>query len=124
MSQVSAFDELAEIGPHAIWEGVVARVVQGERITLAVVELDPGAVVPEHAHEQEQLGIVLRGSVQFRVADDTRELRPGETWRILSKVPHAVVAGADGATVIDVFSPVRGDWEGLERQPRQPPRWP
>lgn len=53
---MSAFDSLPEIGPHQIWDGVAARVVQGERITLAVVELDPGALVPEHAHEQEQLG--------------------------------------------------------------------
>jgi quercetin dioxygenase-like cupin family protein len=119
-----AFDALATIRPHAIWGGVAARVVEGERITLAIVELDPGAVVAEHAHEQEQLGLVLHGSVQFRVDDETRELGPGETWRIPSNVPHEVVAGPDGATVIDVFSPVRADWAAVERQPPRPPRWP
>jgi quercetin dioxygenase-like cupin family protein len=121
---VTAFDELAAIGPHAIWDGVAARVVEGERITLAVVELDPGAVVPEHAHEQEQLGIVLQGTVNFRVADETRELGPGETWRILSNVPHEVIAGTEGATVIDVFSPVRADWAAVDQEPPRPPRWP
>jgi hypothetical protein len=45
-------------------------------MSLAVVELDPGAHVPEHRHANEQLGIVLRGSVRFRVADEERELGP------------------------------------------------
>lgn len=121
---MTVFDELAAIRPHAIWDGVAARVVEGERITLAVVELDPGAVVPEHAHEQEQLGIVLQGTVNFRVAGETRELGPGETWRILSNVPHEVVAGPDGATVIDVFSPVRADWAAVDQEPPRMPRWP
>lgn len=121
---MTVFDELAAIRPHAIWDGVAARVVEGERITLAVVELDAGAVVPEHAHEQEQLGIVLQGTVNFRVADETRELGPGETWRILPNVPHEVVAGHEGATVIDVFSPVRADWAAMDQEPPRMPRWP
>jgi hypothetical protein len=32
-----------------------------------------------------------------------------------------VTAGPDGAVVIDVFAPVRGDWEELEKSaPREP----
>jgi quercetin dioxygenase-like cupin family protein len=91
---------------------------------LAVVELDPGAVVPEHRHENEQLGIVLSGALVFRVAEEKRELGPGETWRIAADTPHAVEAGPDGAVVIDVFSPVRSDWTALEPSERRSPRWP
>ena len=121
---MGAFDELPRIAPLPVWEGIVARCVSGERITLAVVELDPGAVVAEHAHENEQLGLVLSGTVSFRVADERRELGPGETWTIPGSVPHEVTAGPDGAVVIDVFAPSRDDWAALEPLPERPPRWP
>ena len=121
---VGAFESLETIGAQRIWTGVVARTVQGERMTMAVVELEPGAVVPDHHHENEQLGIVLEGSVTFRVGDETRELRPGGTWRIPSDTPHEVEAGPEGAVLIDVFAPVRSDWAELERDETAVRPWP
>ncbi|HEX6702339.1 MAG TPA: cupin domain-containing protein [Gaiellaceae bacterium] len=121
---MGAFEELGRIGPLPIWEGIVARAVSGERITLAVVELDPGAIVAEHAHENEQLGIVLRGAMSFRVGDEERELGPGGTWVIPPNTPHSAVAGPEGAVVIDVFAPRRGDWDALEPLALRSPRWP
>jgi hypothetical protein len=40
---MSAFDDVAALPPLPIWEGLVARAVHGERITLAVVEVEPDA---------------------------------------------------------------------------------
>jgi unsaturated pyranuronate lyase len=80
--------------------------------------------VPEHRHANEQLGLVLRGSVRFRVGDQERELGPGGAWRIPPDVPHEVVAGPEGAEVIDAFAPARADWASLERGDPSPPRWP
>jgi quercetin dioxygenase-like cupin family protein len=121
---MSAFAELAALGPQDIWNGVAVRAVRGEQITLGIVELDPAAVVPEHRHENEQLGMVLSGSVSFRVGDESRELGPGGTWRIAANVPHEVVAGPEGAVVIDVFAPPRHDWSQFEPQAPRAPRWP
>lgn len=121
---MTAFDDVAGIGPQRIWEGIVSRSVGGERITLAVVELDPGTVVGEHSHANEQLGIVLRGLMRFRIGDEERNLGPGGTWNIPANTPHSATAGPDGATVIDVFSPPRDDWDALEREPPRPGRWP
>jgi quercetin dioxygenase-like cupin family protein len=121
---MAAFDDLAELPLQQIWDGVSSRTVNGARLSLGIVELDPGAAVPEHHHDHEQLGMVITGQVRFRIADETRELGPGETWTIPSNVPHEVTAGPDGAVLIDVFAPVREDWAALEkREPRQP-RWP
>ena len=53
-----------------------------------------------------------------------RELRAGGTWLIPPNVPHEVLAGPEGAVVIDVFSPVREDWAALERLGARTPRWP
>jgi quercetin dioxygenase-like cupin family protein len=121
---VSPFDDVGTMPPQQVWERIVARAVHGERLTLAVVELEPEAVVAEHSHDNEQLGVVLRGSIRFRVGDEERELETGGTWSIPPHVPHSAVAGADGTTVVDVFAPGRDDWRALPRQEPRRGRWP
>ena len=121
---MSAFADLDAIGPIGIWNGVLARTVDGEHCSFGVVELDPNTVVPEHHHPNEQLGIVVSGSVRFRVGDEERELGPGGTWRIPPDVPHEVVTGPNGAVVLDVFSPPRADWAALERAQPASALWP
>ena len=116
--------DLSELEPIVVWDGIRARRVEGDQVTLAIVELDPHAVVPEHTHPSEQNGIVIRGEMRFRVGEEERVLGPGGTWRILGGVPHHATAGPDGAEVIDVFSPIRADWDAFEVLPRSRPRWP
>jgi quercetin dioxygenase-like cupin family protein len=121
---VSAFDDVSAIPPQQVWERILARPVHGERLTLAIVELEPGAVVAEHSHDNEQLGFVLRGAMSFRIGDEERELGPGGTWCIPPNVPHSATAGPDGASVIDVFAPSRDDWAQLPAGEPHPGRWP
>jgi quercetin dioxygenase-like cupin family protein len=121
---MSKLRDLAALTPIQVWEGVRARRVQGDQLTLAIVELAPGAVVPEHRHPSEQNGMVIEGEVTFRIGDEERRLGPGGTWQILGGVPHAVVTGPQGAVVIDVFSPIRADWDALPQLAVEPPRWP
>jgi quercetin dioxygenase-like cupin family protein len=121
---VSAFGDVSSLDLQRLWDGVHGRVVHGERITLGVIELDPDSIIPEHSHEHEQLGICLSGSLVFRVGDESRELRAGETWRIPGNVPHEVYVGPDGAVVVDVFAPTRDDWLEAERVEQRAPRWP
>jgi quercetin dioxygenase-like cupin family protein len=120
----SAFDRLGDLAPQQLFEGFVARSVHGEQLTLAVVEIEPNAVLPEHEHVNEQFGMVLRGSATFRVGEESRELRPGDIWRIPAHTLHTLVAGPEGAEVLDVFSPPRDDWRGLAALAPQQPRWP
>jgi quercetin dioxygenase-like cupin family protein len=89
-----------------------------------VVELAPNAIVPEHVHPNEQLGICLRGSGTFTIGGVAGEIRPGTTWRILGNVPHDLVVGPEGAEVLDVFTPVREDWDEKPVLGIQTPRWP
>ena len=76
---MSEFDQLAGMQPLRIWDGIAARAVHGELVTFAVIELDPGSTVPEHRHENEQLGVLASGTMRFRIGDETRELGPGAT---------------------------------------------
>jgi quercetin dioxygenase-like cupin family protein len=113
-----------ELEFQQVWAGVRGRVIEGERITVAVVELEPNGVVPGHEHPHEQMGLVIRGQVTFTVGEETRTFGPGGTWRIPSTVPHDVKVGPDGATVVDIFNPIRADWHDRPTAEDQVAYWP
>lgn len=115
---------MATTGAQPIWDGVFARSVHGERVTLALIEIDPGGVVPTHSHDNEQLGLLIEGSLTFTVDGESRELRPGDSWCIHPDVPHSVVGGPRGAVMVEVFAPARGDWNALDTHEPSPGRWP
>ena len=121
---MTAFEDLRAIAPREVWEGILARSVNGERLTMAVVELAPGAHAREHQHDHEQLGIVLEGVITVRIGDERQELSKGATYVIPSNVPHEAIAGPDGCVVIDIFAPVRGEWKAIEPLEPAEPRWP
>jgi quercetin dioxygenase-like cupin family protein len=114
---MTAFGDVSELDVLQIWEGVTGRAVAGSEATLAYIELEPGTVVPEHRHPNEQTGLLLRGSLTFRIGGETRELAPGAMWVIPGDVPHTVTAGPEGAALAELFAPPREDWAGLERRP-------
>ena len=90
--------------------GVSGRPLFGDGAMLNLIEFEPGAVVPLHSHPHEQLGIVLRG-VQVLVIDGVEHpLGPMEAYVLPGGVEHSAHCGPDGATVVDVFQPVRDDY--------------
>jgi unsaturated pyranuronate lyase len=115
---------LAELTAQSIWTGVVGRVRHGHGLTVAVVEVDPESVIPEHRHLNEQIGVLIRGAVTFTVGADERALKPGATWVIPPHVPHDVRAGTEGAVIIEAFAPHREDWRLLAEVHDRAPRWP
>ena len=60
-SQMSAFDDLRELPLRQIWDGIHARVIIGERLSLGVVELDPGAVAGSTATSTNSSGSCSAG---------------------------------------------------------------
>lgn len=107
-----------------VWPSVVARAVHGDRITMALVEVEPNQPVAEHDHENEQLGFVIDGEIEMKIDGDSRLLTAGQTYVIPSNVVHSAVAGPKGCVVVDVFSPVRADWEAVESGDPTRASWP
>jgi len=97
--------------------GVSGRPLFGEGAMLNLIEFEPGATVPSHSHEHEQLGIVLRGMQALVVDDVAHELEPFEGYVLPGGVEHSAYCGPEGALVLDVFRPVREDyrerWQAL-----------
>ena len=121
---MNVYRAVSELKPARIWDGVLARVLNGDRVTIGFVEIDPDVLVPDHRHENEQVGFVLRGSVTMVIGNLSRELRVGETYTIASQVPHSARAGAEGVSVVDVFAPVREEWKTAPTLEPFPGRWP
>lgn len=121
---MNVYRGVSELKPARIWDGVLARALHAERLTIGFVEIDPDVLVPEHRHDHEQVGFVQRGSVTMVIAGESRELRVGETYTIAGQVPHSAKAGGDGASVVDVFAPVREEWKAAPMLEPFPGRWP
>lgn len=121
---MSTYTSVAGLQPHQIWEGAVARPLHGERVTVGVLDIEPLTHVPEHRHDSEQLGLVVKGSITMVIAGERRELHVGDMYSIQGGVPHSGEAGPEGVTVVDVFSPVRSDWNETPRLAVGEGRWP
>ena len=121
---MNVYRGVSELKPARIWDGVLARALHADRLTIGFVEIDPDVLVPEHRHDHEQVGFVLRGSVTMVIAGESRELRVGETYTIASQVPHSAKAGSAGASVVDVFAPVREEWKKAPLVEPFPGQWP
>lgn len=91
-------------------QGVQMNVMAGARAMCNWVRIDPGATVPLHDHPHEQLGLVLEGSLEMTIGDETRVIEPGVSYIVPGGVPHAATAGAGGCLVLDIFSPPREDY--------------
>jgi quercetin dioxygenase-like cupin family protein len=103
------------------------RVISGERVMLAHVYLERGAIVPKHAHENEQLSYLLEGSMRFWFGEDGAEVidvGPGEVLHIPSNVAHRAQA-LERSLDVDIFCPPRADWlDGSDAYLRSTPPAP
>ncbi|MHB8510954.1 MAG: cupin domain-containing protein [Actinomycetota bacterium] len=79
----------------------------GDAMNLNVVFMEPNAIADVHVHVEEQIGYIVRGACVFTDGKTQWSLEPGDVYHALPNVPHGAIAGADGCTIIDVFSPPR-----------------
>ena len=110
-SQVRLF-RWTDMPKERVTDQISRRLVTGDRMMLAHVYLDKGAIVPKHTHENEQITYILEGALRFWIGEDQKEeviVRAGEVLTIPSNLPHKAEALEDTLDV-DVFSPPRQDW--------------
>ncbi len=101
--------------PFGTWNGVEAfefvdgvrlHAIGGDQVLLCRVNYEPGKRVPRHAHEAtEQLMAVVQGAVTVTIADETRELRPGDVVCVNRGIEHELYSEG-GVTFFEALSPV------------------
>ena len=107
-----SFFRWTDMPKEKVTDQISRRLVTGEKMMLAHVYLDKGAIVPKHQHHNEQLTYILEGRLRFWIGEqgeETLDVGPGEVLHIPSNVWHKAEALEDTLD-IDVFSPPREDW--------------
>jgi len=99
-----------DIVSRVLAPGVTAKIASGEKLMFSLVTLAPYAVVPTHSHPHEQMGMMVSGTMEFTIEDETRALSGNEMYFVPGGVPHAAKAGPGGAVALDAFSPPREEY--------------
>jgi quercetin dioxygenase-like cupin family protein len=100
----------SEVPPFSPAPGIRIQPVIGEALMTCWIAMEPGAIVAEHNHANEQLGVVVEGSVSITAAGETREMVVGDAYLVPSDLAHSGVAGPDGVLLVETFVPVREEY--------------
>ena len=109
---MSYYFDMETVPVKPLVAGVRIKVVHGEHIMLSYVDLDAGAIVPEHTHPHEQMGYVLAGELEIEIGGEKKLCHAGDTYLIPSNIRHSVKVSAGWpANVLDIFSPPREEYK-------------
>ena len=113
---------LEDLKEMRIAEGIDARVITGETMTVLHVRLKAGAVLPEHAHVHEQIVNLLEGEMLLVVDGQEFHMRGGDVMLLSPNVVHSGRTLTD-CRIVDAFHPVReefrhGDFAGYATERR------
>jgi gluconolactonase len=106
----------------AIAPGVTAKIVWGTGVMMAWLTFEPGARIPWETLPSERLMVVWEGEVEQFLNGDMKPMRSYIHDANLTSMPHkqfiympagaanAEKAGPEGATILEIYSPVRADY--------------
>ena len=95
---------------------LMALIGDGERMTMIRMEIQPGAIVPDHAHPNEQIGTCVEGTGTLTSGGESVKVEPGVAWAIPADEPHRFEADKNSMVVIiEAWSPPREDYRAMAR---------
>jgi quercetin dioxygenase-like cupin family protein len=94
--------------------GITRRTNHTAQATVSAYAFEPGAEFPIHTHPEEQITVVLTGTVVFEVEGERHALGPGETYAVAPDLEHGLRAGPEGARFLAVVVPRRSGSDAYE----------
>jgi quercetin dioxygenase-like cupin family protein len=86
--------------------------ITGGKLMANWVTIEPNREMPRHQHPHEQLGIMLEGTLELTIGDETRLINAGDAYTIPPNLPHNARTLDEGCVVLDIFTPPREDYGG------------
>lgn len=91
-------------------KGVYTKLVAAGNLQLSLVSANPNAESQAHIHPEEQITVLLRGSLTETVLDKELDLKPKDIALVPGNVVHANIASELGYDALDIFWPIREDY--------------
>ena len=91
--------------------GARTKTFWGEQMLFSLVEIDANSEVPNHTHPHEQAGMLIEGELEMGIGGEVRVMKPGDMYIIPGNVEHYAKAGNTPAKALDIFSPVRTEFQ-------------
>lgn len=110
------FYNLGDVTPFFPLAGFQMQSITGGDMMANWVRIEPNKEMPRHQHPQEQLGVMLEGTLELTIGSETRALKRGDAYTIPGDVPHHARTFDDGCLVLDIFSPPREDYAKMARE--------
>ena len=97
----------AELPAEEPYPGLERRTFDTGEATVNEYTFQPAASFPLHRHAQEQITLVVEGSVDVTVAGRSFGLQEG-SWSVVGGgIEHSIRAGANGAKIVAIVIPRR-----------------
>lgn len=92
-------------------EGLKTSIFCGDQAMISIVDIEPNAKGMIHSHPQEQWGFMIEGSGIRIQGGEKIEIKKGDFWLTPGNIEHGVIAGQNGARIMDIFSPPRDEYK-------------
>lgn len=90
---------------ESLTEDKLIHIVDGTNMQLAFETLKQGQKGSADSHANEQVTIVLRGSVEMRLGDETRRVSAGDVIFIPPWQEHQLLDTVEECFALDIFTP-------------------
>jgi len=106
------FFDMSRQPSREIFPGVTITTAWGDEIMMSFVQFAyADALVPEHQHPHEQMGMGLEGEFELVIEGESRVIRQGDCYWIPGGALHSARSVHGPARALDLFHPVREEYK-------------
>jgi quercetin dioxygenase-like cupin family protein len=104
--------KVSDLREFPIFGNIFAKIVfHSDKVMFLLVEIPPKGNIPEHSHPHEQMGLCLKGKVEFRSEKESKLIENGMFYWIKPGEKHSVRSLVEKPCLfLDVFNPPREDY--------------
>lgn len=104
---MKTFGFIKDVEKKEFFKGVIGQYLGNcKNMNVMHWDFEDNVSLPEHKHESEQFGYIIKGGFKVTIGGVTEHLKAGDFYFVPSNVLHSFVS-VGKTEAIDVFSPIR-----------------